>query len=394
MSKYALALLVLAGVLEQTMAQLVSAETNTIAVDFSEAVDEDAAIEMPSIAWLFPTTEYTNSQDRKVVFKSVVKSSTPLSSVEIRLSKSKGGTAMATKQLEVPENSYMMEVDQELFLQNGENVIEVVAINEEGGQVMDYRNVLVGFDAISKAIDINRKDYALMIGTDKYDHWTDLVNPIFDTETIGEELEDIYGFETEYLQNPEQEELLIKLKEYAVKEYRPQDQLIIFVAGHGQFDEAFGEGYLVTRGSLRNDDAKTSYIAHSNLRTIINNIPCEHILLVMDVCFSGTFDPVIASSRAAGYEEIDDAALLVRKLSKTTRRYLTSGGKEYVSDGVPGRHSPFAQRFLEVLRSRGGNDRIITLTEIYPTMQRLQTLPRTGEFGSNEPDSDFVFVVK
>lgn len=94
------------------------------------------------------------------------------------------------------------------------------------------------------------------------------------------------------------------------------------------------------------------------------------------------------------YEDLDDAELLVRKLSKKTRRYLTSGGKEYVSDGIPGQHSPFAQRFIEILKSRGGDDRIITLQEIYPVMQRLKTLPRTGEFGQNEKDSDFVFVVK
>ena len=36
---------------------------------------------------------------------------------------------------------------------------------------------------------------------------------------------------------------------------------------------------------------KTSYLSHSNLRTMINNIDCPHIFLVMDVCFGGTFDP-------------------------------------------------------------------------------------------------------
>jgi hypothetical protein len=221
-----------------------------------------------------------------------------------------------------------------------------------------------------------------------------LVNPIFDSQTIRKELDETYGFETEMLENPVQEDILIKLKEYAAKKYRPQDQLLIFIAGHGQFDEGFGEGYLVAKNSVQNDEAKTSYIAHSILRNVINNIPCDHILLVMDVCFSGTFDPVIARSRGEVYEGIDDSELLVRKLSKKTRRYLTSGGKEYVSDGIPGKHSPFAEKFIEVLRTRGGEDRIITLTEMYPTLQRLKTLPRTGEFGENEKDSDFVFVLK
>ncbi|MFY0687500.1 MAG: caspase family protein [Cyclobacteriaceae bacterium] len=374
--------------------QLVSDNTNAIRLDFSEAGEVIAPnkIVLPEIMWEFPTSEYTNSQENQIEIKCTIASSSPITSLKIHIGKSKG-EIKGTKAVPVPEGTARYQLDQRIFLADGENVVTVVAENAEGGIVADYRNVLIGFDAISKAVDINRKDYALLIGTDKYDHWSDLVNPVYDTETIAEELKESYGFDTELMADPSQEELLIKLKEYATKKYRPQDQLLIFIAGHGQFDEAFGEGYLVSKGSLANDAAKTTYIAHSILRSVINNIPCEHILLIMDVCFSGTFDPVIAGSRAAVYEDIDDSELLVRKLTKKTRRYLTSGGKEYVSDGIPGKHSPFAQRFLEVLKTKGGGDRIITLTEMYPTMQRLQTLPRTGEFGSNEKDSDFVFVV-
>ncbi|WP_421878952.1 caspase family protein [Marinoscillum sp.] len=373
-------------------AQLVSDQTNGIALDFTKEAP-DGRVELPEIDWTFPTSAYTNSQENKIEFKAMISSKSPLKSVSLTLGKSRTGEPLGTKTIKIPKNSIQFEFEQSMTLWDGENVIGLIAENVDGGKVIEFRNVLVGIDAISKAVDINRKDYALLIGTDKYDHWSDLVNPVYDVETIGKELEDTYNFETEVLTNPEQDELLIKIKEYATKKYRPQDQLLIFIAGHGQFDETFGEGYLVTRGSLANDAAKTTYVAHSILRNIINNIPCDHILLVMDVCFSGTFDPVIASTRGA-YENIDDSELLVRKLSKKTRRYLTSGGKEYVSDGIPGQHSPFAEKFITILKSRGGEDRIITLSEMYPEMQRLKTLPRMGEFGNNEKDSDFVFVVK
>ncbi len=375
------------------LAQLVGDQTNAIQLDFTQEVSNEEII-LPTIAWEYPSREYTNTQENEANFRATIKSSNPISKIEIGIGKKRGDKFLATMKLDIPENTLKYRVDKEIRLFDGENVVGVIVTDNKGGTVVDYRNVLVGIDAISKAVDINRKDYALLIGTDKYDHWSDLVNPVYDTETISEILSENYGFETEVLTNPEQEELLIKIKEYSQKKYRPQDQLMIFIAGHGQFDEAFGEGYIVTKGSLANDEAKTTYIPHSVLRNIIDNIPCDHILLVMDVCFSGTFDPVIAKSRSAIYEDLDDAELLVRKLSKKTRRYLTSGGKEYVSDGVPGQHSPFAQRFIEVLKSRGGQDRIITLQEIYPVMQRLKTLPRTGEFGANEKDSDFVFVAQ
>ncbi len=388
-----IASLLLVVAVATVQAQIVSEQSNAIRLDFANGEDGKEIV-LPSIDWEFPSREYTNSEERKAKFVASVASSKAIQEVTIGVARKRGEKPLASKKLEVAGNATSFKVDQEMNLLDGENVISVTVTNEDGGTVTDYRNILVGFDAISKAIDINRKDYALLIGTDKYDHWSDLVNPIYDVETVSEILSDSYGFEAETLLNPEQEDVLIKIKEYSQKKYRPQDQLLIFIAGHGQFDEAFGEGYIVTRGSLENDEAKTTYIPHSVLRNIIDNIPCEHILLVMDVCFSGTFDPVIARSRAAVYDDLDDAELLVRKLSKKTRRYLTSGGKEYVSDGIPGKHSPFAQKFIEVLKSRGGEDRIITLHEIYPIMQRLQTLPRTGEFGSNEKDSDFVFVMK
>ena len=53
-----------------------------------------------------------------------------------------------------------------------------------------------------------------------------------------------------------------------------------------------------------------------------------------------------------------------RKKKYKTRLYLTSGGKEYVPDGRPGHHSPFARKFLEALRNYGGNDGILTVNEI------------------------------
>ena len=115
----------------------------------------------------------------------------------------------------------------------------------------------------------------------------------------------------------------------------------------------------------------------------------------MDVCFGGTFDPVIAKSRATEYVELNETEYLVRKLSYKTRRYITSGGKEYVSDGTPGRNSPFAAKFLEALKSNGGPDGILTLSEISSFLEKIRTNePRSGDFGDNEKGSDFVFVSK
>jgi hypothetical protein len=240
------------------------------------------------------------------------------------------------------------------------------------------------------------KDYAILFATDNYDYWGHLINPINDARSIKNELKDNYNFNVEFVENPTKFILKSKLREYAFKKYNPDDQLFIFIAGHGQFDSTYKEGYIVTKDSLVNDEIKDSYISHSELSTIVNNIGCKHIFLVMDVCFGGTFDQKIAQrgQMENEYKEITRTEFIQRKLKNKTRLYLTSGGKEYVSDGRPGQHSPFARKFLEALRNYGGSDSILTQYEINNYVDKLIPEPRYGEFGNNEPGSDFIFVAK
>ncbi|MBW8049613.1 MAG: caspase family protein [Cytophagales bacterium] len=237
-------------------------------------------------------------------------------------------------------------------------------------------------------------DYALLFATNEYENIQNLTNPVFDANAVSKELEQSYGFRISTVLNPTRAGILGKLREYATMSYNDNDQLFIFVAGHGVYDDIFSEGYLVNKDSKANDEIKESYLSHSNLRTIVNNIPCKHIFLMLDVCFGGTFDPLIATRGIDLYSDIDKQKFIKRKLQYKTRRYITSGGKEYVPDGRPGHHSPFVRRFLEALRSYGGVDGILTLGEIITYIEKVTPEPRAGEFGSNEPGSDFLFIAK
>ncbi len=238
--------------------------------------------------------------------------------------------------------------------------------------------------------------YALLVATNVYDFFTDLVNPVLDARTISTELSENYGVVSELVVNPTLEETAAKIREYASRSYGEQDNLLVFFAGHGVYDEVFREGYVISRDSRQNDRGKTSYLSHSNLRTMINNVRCPHIFLVMDVCFGGTFDPHLASThRGSGmYADISTGEYVRRKMQYTTRLYLTSGGKEYVPDGRPGFHSPFARRFIESLRHYGGEDGVLTTAEILQFVEKTDPQPRFGEFGDNEPGSDFILVLR
>ncbi len=239
--------------------------------------------------------------------------------------------------------------------------------------------------------------YALMFATNVYDYYSDLINPVLDAQTIAAELEESYGVISEVVLNPTLSETASVIRKFATQRYKPEDNLMIFFAGHGVYDEVFREGYVISRDSRADDMGKTSYLSHSNLRTMINNIGCSHIFLVMDVCFGGTFDPLLSSSHrgvSAEYAEISTQEFVERKLKYKTRLYLTSGGKEYVPDGRPGFHSPFARRLIESLRYYGGSDGVLTTSEILQFVEKVNPQPRFGEFGDNEPGSDFILVVR
>ena len=372
------------------LSQNFSDKTNAVILDFAQPA---APTTLPSIEWITPRIESSNSLEEYITFEASVTSDVPLKSIAFELT---SGGVMHNKTVQIEKNEFSKMISQRIRLLEGENTIKLIVENEKGGKVSSARSVLMGRDAIADAVDINRKDYALVFATDSYDYFDDLVNPINDARTIEGILKEKYGFQTEIVENATNDEILAKITEYNTRSFNPQDQLFVFFAGHGVFDETLGEGYVVASNSLPNDRGRSTYVSHILIRERLNNIKCEHIFLMMDVCFGGTIDPVLAKARAL--QDMDEAAdkqFLVKKLTRHTRKYLTSGSKEYVSDGIPGKHSPFAEKFILALREiGGGTGRILSLLELRTYFLKLASEPRFGSFGKDDPASDFVFVAK
>jgi len=239
-------------------------------------------------------------------------------------------------------------------------------------------------------VSTNGKNHAILFGNNEYKYWGQLYNPIGDARALAKDLETIYGFTTEVVENCTKNEFLLKIREYSKKNYADNDQLLIFYAGHGHFDN-FYKGVLVMKDSEYKAETSGSYITHAELRSFISSIPCKHTLYIADACFGGTIDPKIANR---GGKDIfkNRQDYVSRIMSYTTRKYLTSGGKEYVPDGKQGGHSPFMRRLLEALRSEGGEDGILTLEEIESYLTDIKPVPCTGELESNDPGSNFIFI--
>ncbi len=270
-------------------------------------------------------------------------------------------------------------------LTRGENLIRITAIDTLGNasekEITVYQSQYVR----------EGKDYALLFAVEDYDDWPELHNPVSDAEFIQRDLEELYGFQTKLIKNPTRADIFETFRRYAEMDYSDDDQLFIFFAGHGYFDETFKSGYLVARDTRKpeDDSGMQSYVSHSVIRDIIDRMSCKHIFLVLDTCYSGTFDRLIAM-RGGVSETLSERLTetdIQRKFQYTTRWYLTSGGNELVYDD-----SPFVHQFLEALRSKGGVDNILTKDEILSYVQRLVSpKPCASGFGIDEPGSDFLF---
>ena len=250
------------------------------------------------------------------------------------------------------------------------------------------------------------RHHALIIGTSVYDaapRWRNLANPVLDAGAVARELAGTFGFDTTVLVNPTRREINAALRALQDREYGENDQVFIFVAGHGYYDERMDMGFLVARDAraLGDDPDRETYISFAQVEGYVNKIPAKHIMVALDVCFGGAFSQSIGAGGSRGEDDEYGTAtkddIIARKMRFTSRLYIASGGKEYVPDGRPGRHSPFASRLLAALRDRGGRDGILTMSELLASLETIAPpapAPRAGEFGDSEPGADFLFIAR
>jgi uncharacterized caspase-like protein len=235
-------------------------------------------------------------------------------------------------------------------------------------------------------------NYAVLIATDHYTSWPKLSNPIFDADTIEHKLQDNYGFKVEHLYDPTRDQLRKKLDDLHTRPFNDGDQLVIFIAGHGDYDETNDIGYLVFPETPMDDHEHDREMNLQELRQRVDTIKAKHILLVMDSCFAGSLDPALGGAARGLYDPISLKELRRRSADKTTRYFLTSGGKEYVPDGTPGNHSPFASLFITALDKADISGGYLNLSQLPHYFERLATVPRAGNLGHNQDGADFFFV--
>jgi TPR repeat protein len=247
------------------------------------------------------------------------------------------------------------------------------------------------------------KRTALVVGTDTYaaPEWKRLGSPVRDAEALGRTLSSEFGFTTSVLRNPGKAELESAILRAKNEATGASDWTVIFIASHGFFDDDRNQGYLVTRDSRPRsaEGARGSYVSLAELLPMIEGFRNGHVLLILDACYAGTIDRDVATgtSRGAALESSERRILeqnAARRAQYVSRQFLTSGGKEYVPDGDPGAHSPFAGALLGSLRDAAAAGIPLTFDQLRGELAgaAIQPMPRHGSMRGHEPGGDFLFV--
>ncbi len=245
------------------------------------------------------------------------------------------------------------------------------------------------------------KDYALFFAVEQYadSRLERLKNPISDAEKMATVLRDNYGFETEVVKNPSLDAIQRKLEVYrqnfASGKWKTDGQLLIYLTGHGSVEDDV-TGYFLP-ADAQTDRLSSTAIAYSIWRRKIAKFKCQHILVVLDACYSGSFDPDYGTKNgdplfgSRGNELTEAQKLLSENERYQSRFFFTSTSDDKTTPD----QSTFAQKFLEGLQGRFSNDGTLTSDELwFNYLKQARPKPRGGTFEDNQADANFLFVAE
>lgn len=279
-------------------------------------------------------------------------------------------------------------------LQVGDNPIYVKAVDNKFNTTIDTFFIT---RKLEEVISVG-KYIALVIGINSYQgYWRPLKNAVNDAEGFANVLRNEYQFdEVQTLLDEEATRRnIIQKFEWLAGNTTKDDNVLIFYAGHGQFNKGLNKGYWVPIDAQSNSVA--DYVSNNDVKTFLGGIPSKHTLLITDACFAGDifrgsktesikFDP---NNMEKYYKEV---------YRKQSRLALTSGGVEEVSDAGRDDHSIFTYYLIKALQENDKkyfdanqlfNEFRIAVTNNSEQTPMLQVIRDTNDEGGQ-----FIFIRK
>lgn len=276
-------------------------------------------------------------------------------------------------------NIRQMVLEEPMKLVHGENILKVEVITASGNKLES--SVEVEYD-LSYA-----KYYALIIAVQEYedDGITDLDQPVEDARKFRDLIHREYNFEEEnifLLENPTKAEIIGKLHGMR-SQITPVDNLLIYYAGHGYWDEEMSTGYWFPRDANR--DNPVNWLPNTDLTNYLNVLRSKHTLLIADACFSGGIFKTRSAFNTSNETSVEKLYML------PSRKAMTSGTLKEVPD---------KSVFIEYLFKRLDENlqKYLPSEQLFSEMKQavINNSPNIPQYGTiqnvGDEGGDFIFI--
>ena len=191
--------------------------------------------------------------------------------------------------------------------------------------------------------DIDFGSYkALLIANENYNGLPNLKTPEEDVRLVGAILESRFGAEVEYLIDSSRSDLLSKLSQYR-RELGPEDNFILYYAGHGVYDDELEVGYWQLSDAEADEDY--SWVETDRVSRTLSAFKSRNVMIIADSCYSGS---VVRGNATVG--DLSSLAAIRSLNTKKSRVAITSGGLQPVLDAAgSSKYSAFAKNFAAAL---------------------------------------------
>ncbi|MCU0455224.1 MAG: caspase family protein [Bacteroidales bacterium] len=342
--------------------------------------EEKVTAGKPLLTITEPSADSVATREITVTIRGSLKSDCPLEVVAVG-----GQEANITE-----DGGFMAKV----VLTEGENKIFVEARNCAGWTRKALTFIFISPEAENQDItgpgNLNEqgKNYAVVIGISKYSDpvMPDLYYPIFDARKVAGVLTSYYTFNRNdviLLENPTKTKI-IKTLDSLENVITGKDNLLIFYAGHGNWDEKKSIGYWLPSDAAAR--ALDNWLMNSIITAFVSESKALHTLVIADACFGGS----IFRTRALPPEEVKTISELY---SKPSKKAMTSGDLMEVPD-----ESVFVKSFVDQL-SANKEDYLPTeklFFSIKPNVvKEADLIPQFGTIkNSGDQGGDFIFFRK
>lgn len=270
----------------------------------------------------------------------------------------------------------------------GTNELNIKAMDDQNNLaehtlIVEYQPPII---TLEDKIKHESKYYGLLIGVNDYmdENMEDLDNPIRDAENLYHTLSRKYTFNPEQLtilRNPTRAEIISALDDLR-KQVSEKDNVLIFYAGHGLYDEKAEIGYWLPTDAFLS--ATANWFRNSTLVDYLRAIESKHTLLISDACFAGS----IFKSRSVSMPE---EVIFEKIYELPSRKAMTSGTLTEVPD-----ESAFIKYLIQRLEEN--NETYLSSEELYSSLRNAvisnsNVLPRYGEIQNvGNEGGDFIFL--